>query len=183
MGIGEPDIPLVGEDENEPIVIYNLKQNVIRNQDDLNQTTTNFPIDQNEDEDLKWLINLKSSETPINTILQNELTDAQKALIKYYQHYFLQSEVNKRVHSRLNHQPDLPPPTMDIVSVEKVTGSAWVKTKQQSWDELVKPGWSRYLDENIKYASDYSLRVTFDNEDQIIVKKATDFYHLFHYGL
>ena len=72
----------------------------------------------------------------------------------------LQSKVNKRLYSRLNHQPDLPPPTMDTVSVEKVPGPAWVKTKQQSSEELVKPGWSRYLDENIKCKFEYLANET-----------------------
>ncbi|CAF1052565.1 unnamed protein product [Brachionus calyciflorus] len=152
----EPDIPLVGEDGNEPIVINSLKLNVIRNQDDLNQTTTNFPIDQNEDEDLKWLINLKSSETPLNTILQNELTDAQKALIKYYQQYFvLENKLYFSAEDTNNLKLVLPNTkinkVIELTHSNILSGHLGIKkTKEKIFNRFFRPKLGKAVEEFIK---------------------------------
>lgn len=77
---GEPDIP---------VVINKIKVNVITGAEDVYGKIEPEWMDQTLDPDLKWVIDLKKSGALKESIVSDDLSEGQKALLKFYDYFIL----------------------------------------------------------------------------------------------
>ncbi|CAF0815247.1 unnamed protein product [Brachionus calyciflorus] len=134
--------PPITEDDNENIVI-----NVIRNQNlDPVDNLSLILLDQKNDEDIQWLIKMKSEDTDISSINKEALTCSKKAFVRFYNDfhliddklYFLGEEALENPKLVLAHdKKDL---AIDLVHSNILSGHLGTKrTKEKMFNRFFRP--------------------------------------------